>query len=143
MPQPDSSCPVACAESAFDETMAETGSTRAAVVAAIQAYQFAEATLQEADTSAAVEDIQVPTLEDAEALWSCLSVIRTVMATEHDISSAMFATICLEEAVSVLAETTAPHLIAAHLRDIILRVHAGEFDPSDIANMQPPSAARN
>ncbi len=143
MPPPDFSCPIACAETAFNETMAETGNTRAAVIAAIQAYQFAEATLQDAETSASVEDLQFPTQEDAEALWTCLSVTRTVMEVEHDISSAMFATICLEEAVSVLAETTAPDLIAAHLRDIILRVHAGAFDPSDLANMQPASAARN
>jgi len=135
--------PIACAEAAFDETMAETGSTRAAVIAAIQAYQFAEATLQEADTSASVEDLQFPTQEDAETLWSCLSVMRTVMEAEHDISSFMFAAACLEIAVAVLAETMAPQLIAAHLRDTILRVHAGEFDPTDLANMQPASAARN
>ncbi|MFC5358119.1 hypothetical protein [Azospirillum himalayense] len=135
--------PIACAEAAFTETMAETGSTRAAVVAAIQAYQFAEATLQEAGTGNLVDDLQFPTQEAAETLWSCLSVMRTVMEAERDISSFIFAASCLEMAVAVLAETMAPHLIAAHLRDIILRVHAGEFDPSDIANMQPASAARN
>ncbi|WP_454021151.1 hypothetical protein [Azospirillum sp. Marseille-Q6669] len=143
MPQTDPSAPVSSAEAAFAETMAETGSTRAAVIAAVQAYQFAEAAAQDAGASASTSDLQFPTQEDAETLWSCLTVMRTVMEEQHDISSFMFAASCLEIAVAVLAETMAPELIAAHLRSTILRVQSGEFDPSDIANMQPASAARN